>query len=111
MASGQHRPGAPETLTAAGTAYAAGGLSVDEVAATLALSIPDAVALLQKRGYCRSVACLRLTSEERQGRLALIRRERCARGGAAVARPDLVRREVIASQRLADVDARPWLDP
>lgn len=98
-----------EALRAAGHAYADGRLSIDEVAAVLALPVPDAVALLEEQGYRRSIEGLRLTDEARQQRLAVIRDERRARNGAPVVQADLVRREVIASQRIEDVDARPWL--
>jgi hypothetical protein len=102
------QPGA-EALRTAGQAYAEGRLSIDEVASVLALPVPDAIALLEEQGYRRSIEGLRLTDEARQLRLAAIRAERRARGGMPVVRPDLVRREVIASQRIEDVDARPWL--
>ncbi len=98
-----------EALKAAGHAYAEGRLSIDEVGAVLALPVPDAVALLEEHGYRRSVEGLRLSDEGRQLRLAAIREERRARSGAPGTPPDLVRREVIASQRIEDVDARPWL--
>jgi hypothetical protein len=96
-------------LLAAGHAYAEGRLSIDEVAAVLELPIPDAVAQLEEHGYRRSVEGLRLSEEAKQQRLAAIREERRARNGVPGAVPDLVRREVIASQRIEDVDARPWL--
>lgn len=67
------------------------------------------MAQLEDHGYRRSVEGLRLSEEAKQQRLAAIREERRARNGAPGALPDLVRREVIASQRIEDVDARPWL--
>jgi hypothetical protein len=90
-------------------AYAEGRLSVDEVAAILGMPVPDAVALLEKRGFRRSVDDLRLSAEQRANRLRKIREDRIARAGATPARPDWVAREVIASQRIEDIDARRWL--
>lgn len=98
-----------QAIMAAGTAYAEGRLSIDEVAAVLALSVPDAVALLQEHGFRRSVAILRLSDAQRAERLHVIRQERLARDGVPNTDPHLVSRDVIASQRIEDIDARPWL--
>lgn len=99
----------PTALAAAGQAYAEGRLSIDEVAAVLGSTVPDAVALLEENGYCRGVQALQLTPEKRRERLAQIRADRLARGGVTTARPEWTAREVIASQRIEDIDARPWL--
>jgi hypothetical protein len=99
----------PSAVVAAGHAYAEGRLSIDEVAAVLGMGVPDAVALLEQQGFRRTVEGLRLTAEKRAERLRTIREDRMARAGATSARPDWVAREVIASQRIEDIDARPWL--
>ncbi len=98
-------------VAAAGQAYAEGRLSIDEVAAVLGSTVPDTVALLEEQGFRRSVAGLRLNAEKRAERLQAIREERLARAGTTTARPEWVAREVIASQRIEDIDARPWLRP
>jgi hypothetical protein len=92
-----------------GSAYAAGRLSIDEVAAALHLSITDAVATLEAQGFRRPADVVRLTDAERVERLSRIRNDRLARGGAARLDRCLVEREVAASQRLAGIDARAWL--
>jgi hypothetical protein len=99
----------PSAVGAAGHAYAEGRLSIDEVAAVLAMGVPDAVALLEQQGFRRTVDGLRLTADKRAQRLRTIREDRIARAGATSARADWVAREVIASQRIEDIDARPWL--
>lgn len=93
----------------AGHAYADGRLSIDEVAGLLGAEVPDAVAHLEEQGFRRSSEGLRLEPEVRKARLLKIRADRLTRGGAPVLDPDLVRRDVIASQRIEDVDARTWL--
>jgi hypothetical protein len=70
------------------------------------MEVPDAIALLEVQGFYRSVAGVRLSSEERARRLTVIREERLARRGAPAANEELVVRDVIASQRIENVDAR-----
>lgn len=96
-------------VTAAGHVYADGRASVAEVAAMLDLDVPDVVALLEEHGFRRSVDGLRLTPEARRERLRRIREERLERGGAPVLSSAHVVRDVIASQRIEGIDARPWL--
>jgi hypothetical protein len=98
-----------EAMLAAGRAYAEGRLSIDEVAAVLGMVVSDAVALLQEQGFHRSVEDLRLPEEVRREKLRTIREERLGRDGAPQSRPDHIVRDVIASQRIEDIDARPWL--
>lgn len=97
------------TLRAAGNAYAEGRLSIDEVAASLGVTIPDALALLEAQAYSRTVDQLRLTPEQEAARYHAIRRDRLARSGRPARNDALVAREVIASQRIAGIDARRWL--
>jgi hypothetical protein len=106
-----HRNSAPgrEALVTAGTAYAEARLSIDEVAALLGLSVSDAVAALEAHGFRRAVDGLRLADDARTERLRVIRAERQSRAGLPGADPGLVARDVVASQRIEDIDARPWL--
>jgi hypothetical protein len=99
----------PSAVGAAGHAYAEGRLSIDEVAAVLGMGVPDAVALLEQQGFRRTFEGLRLTAEKRAERLRAIREDRIARAGEISPRAEWVAREVIASQRIEDIDARPWL--
>jgi hypothetical protein len=98
-----------EAFTAAGRVYAEGRASIDEVAAMLGLEVPDVVALLEDHGFRRSVDALRLSDEGRRERLESIRRDRLERAGQPASSPSQVARDVIASQRIEGVDARPWL--
>jgi hypothetical protein len=98
-----------DALHAAGPAYAEGRLSIDELAAVLGMSPPDAVALLEEQGFRRSMEGVRLPEAARKDKLRAVRDERLARRGEPDLREDLVAREVIASQRIEDIDARPWL--
>lgn len=92
-----------------GHAYADGRLSIDEVAVLLGAAVPDAVAHLEEQGFRRAPDALRLAPDARSERLRRIRDDRLARNSEPAPDPDLVRREVIASQRIEDIDARAWL--
>ncbi len=96
-------------MAVAGQAYAESRLNVDEVAALLILPVHDAVALLEEHGFRRSVEALRLDPAARKARIAELAKERRLRSGAPIVDPAWVEREVIASQRIEDIDARPWL--
>jgi hypothetical protein len=102
---------AAEAMRVAGRAYVDGRLSIGEVTSLLDVPRADAVALLEAQGYCRTAERVQLSPEERAAALRAIREERLARGGMPIASEGLVRREVIASQRIEGVDARPWLPP
>jgi hypothetical protein len=92
-----------------GQAYADGRLSIDELASLLGADVPDALAHLEQQGFRRVPEHLRLTAEARHERLSRIREDRLARQGEPAPAPELVRREVIASQRIEGIDARQWL--
>lgn len=105
----RHRHPNEAAMLAAGQIYAEGRATVEEVAAVLELSVPDVVALLEEHGFRRSVDGLRLSEDARNERLRLIRDERIARGGEPAPSAAHVARDVIASQRIEGIDARPWL--
>jgi hypothetical protein len=98
-------------LVTAGRAFREGRLTLDEVCELLQFSRPDAVALLEKYGFARSPQHVRLTTQEKADIVRKIEAERTSRGGRPDPRPDLIAREVIATQRLERVDARPWVAP
>ena len=105
----RHAHSDKQAMQVTGDAYADGRLTIDEAAKVLRLSVIDAVALLEEQGFRRSVEGLRLTDEARTKRLASIRAERLSRNGEPQLSEELVSRDVAASQRIEDVDARPWL--
>ncbi len=94
---------------ASGRDYAAGKMSLQEVAATLGLSTTDSVFWLDLHGFARDIKRIRLGPEKRRERLESIARERKERRGEPVVDLNRVEREVASSQRIEGVDARPWL--
>jgi hypothetical protein len=96
-------------VIAAGRVYAEGRATLDEVAAMLSLPVPDVVALLEEGGFRRSIDGLRLTEEQRRDRVARIREDRVRRAGEPDPSDAHIARDVIASQRIEGIDARPWL--
>ncbi|MBT9555931.1 MAG: hypothetical protein IV100_07880 [Myxococcales bacterium] len=101
---------APETL-ALSTLYAKGSVSAQEFADVLKLSVPDGIALLEELGACRPIGVMRLSTEERRSKAERLRGSR----STVRENPELdaahAARSVIASQRIEDVDARPWVHP
>lgn len=99
-----------DRLRILGRVYAEGGMSVEEVAKVMRIAVEDAAALLQEHGFARSMETWRLDEAERERAYAAMRADRLARYDEPVARDDEdARRDTIASARIEDVDARPWL--
>ena len=94
-----------------GPDYAAGDISLNDVAGALGLSAPDTVALLEDFGYARPLEHIALTEEKRALHYGALRRSRQQRQGKPHAEPSAIARDVIATQRIEDIDARPWIDP
>lgn len=94
-----------------GRAYVEGRLSLNEVSRILAWSRPETARWLERMGYARDLTVIRLTDEEREERLAKIHRDRVERKGRPVHSEELAARDVIATQRIEDVDASPWIKP
>lgn len=107
----RYSPSSKETLQIIGRAYAEGRLSLDEVAHLTAMPRPDAVAWLEECGYARDLNVIALSEESRADRIARIRTDRQMRGGVPSLDPILVVRDLLASQRIEDVDARAWVTP
>lgn len=102
-------PSAQAAVKAAGRAYAEGRLALNEVAHLLDLSTTDAVALLEDHGFKRPLSVIALDDEERAVRLAKIREDRLRRGGKPAPTSAFVDRDVAATQRIEQIDARQWL--
>jgi hypothetical protein len=96
-------------VRAAGEAYAQGRLSIEEVASVIGVSKDEAICLLERYGYFRPISTIRLRPEDRKARLARLRADRIQRNGVPGADKSLIMRDVVASQRIEDLDARPWL--
>lgn len=98
-------PAVPRVLRALGPAYAQGRISLGEVGNALGLPPEDAVLLLERNGYCRPVSVIRL-GERQRAEFASAFANRVLAGDTD---ESLVRRLVLATQRIEDVDARLWL--
>jgi hypothetical protein len=90
-----------------GAEYVEGRLSLDALAAELGGDRADALAWLDERRLGRPLRLLALSPADMAERLARIRADRLR--GPRPADPSLVARSVVASMRLAGVDARPWV--
>lgn len=103
-------PIARAQVGAIGRAYAAGALTLRDVADALRIGAPDAVAELESCGFSRELVTIRLSDSERQRRFESLRNDRVARREASAnSIRSSVDRDVIASERIEGVDARRWL--
>jgi hypothetical protein len=100
-----------QRLRIVGPDYATGHLSLQDVTHALATSEQDAVALLEEYGYARPLEHFALTEEKRSAHYGALRQARLQRMGKPHARPTDIARDVIATQRIEDIDARPWIEP
>jgi hypothetical protein len=105
----RHRAEGRETLHIIGRAYSEGRLTLDEAANLLGMPRPDAVAWLEEHGHARDVSVFALAQQDRVTRLQRMRADRLARGGRPVFDERALAREVLATQRIEGVDARPWV--
>lgn len=95
-----------------GRAYAESRVSLGEAATLLGMDASDAAAFLETYGFARSLDAIALDESRRADIGARLRTDRLARGGSPSVDETLVRRVVVASQRIEGVDARPHLsDP
>jgi len=103
-------PKEQERLGIVGREYVSGALSVNEVAALLKADAMDVIPLLEELGHTRRIETLLLGDDTRAARYASIREERLSRAGQRFA-PSVrdVARDVVASERIEGVDARPWI--
>jgi hypothetical protein len=92
-----------------GRAYAAGTISVSEIGRLLSVQPADVVAALERYGFQRPIDTILLRPEDREEVLGRIRHDRLQRGGIVQYSAALVRRDVVASERIEGVDARRWL--
>jgi len=95
-------------LPTLGVAYAEGRLALEEVVTLMAMRPEDVVVLLERFGYVRHIDAIR-AAPDLQRRLESARDDRLRRKGRPDPNPSLLGREVIATQRIEDVDARPWV--
>ena len=98
-----------ERIARVGREYAKGTFGIAEAATILELDISDAVALFEEHGYARTLDTMTLSPSERQSAFSRIRRDRQHRTGQPELAFDLVVRDVVATQRIEGIDARPWI--
>lgn len=103
----RHAPDMDPTKDIVGQAYAEGRLNIDETTSLLMIPVSDAVAWLEEHGYARDVELIKLDATERSKILARIRDDRIA--GSRAVDDRLAVRDVVATQRIEDIDARPWI--
>jgi hypothetical protein len=89
-----------------GRAYTEGRLSLAEVCSVLGIGRADAIAFLESHGFCRNLDAISLSEDERDEVLDNIRKARLSGPETA---PDLADRDIIATQRIEGIDARPWV--
>jgi hypothetical protein len=107
----RHQPRLEKTIKALGPAYQEGRLSIQEIGETLGLQSWDVVPELERYGFFRSISTNELQPERRQKILAKLREERLTRSKTATINENVTVRNVLASQRIEDVDVRLWLIP
>lgn len=98
-----------EQFRIAAMAYAKGAIEIDVAANLLGLGRADLLAALEVNGFTRPPEVIALDAAHRSAIRGRLRANRLERSGTTTLDPDLVARDVIASQRIEDVDARRWL--
>jgi predicted component of type VI protein secretion system len=107
----RHQPRLEKAIKALGPAYQEGRLSIQEIGETLGLQAWDVVPELERHGFFRSLTTNELPPERRQRILTKLREERLARHEKTTINENVTIRNVLASQRIEDVDVRLWLIP
>jgi hypothetical protein len=98
-----------DALRALGPDYAAGTAALDDVCKILDVSISDGVALLEQFGYARPREHIALSDAQRDEMFASLRASRLERAGRPHASLPRIVRDVVATQRIEGIDARPWI--
>lgn len=98
-----------EQLRIAGSAYARGHISVDEVATLLAVHPVDALAMLDQGGFHRSLELIEMGDDASAKVYERMRADRLSRPRAFEPSAEMVARDVVASERIEGVDARRWI--
>jgi hypothetical protein len=105
----RHDPERAEVMRIVGEQYRSGHMRLRDAARILGMSTSDTVFELEQDGFCRPAAAITLDDSEREAAYQRLRERRLARAGMRSLDPDLVERDVIASERIEGVDARAWI--
>jgi Mn-dependent DtxR family transcriptional regulator len=92
-----------------GEQYRRGQIRIQDAARLLGMSTSDAIFDLEQDGFSRAPAAVALTEDEREAVYQRLRQHRLQHTGPPVVDQELVERDVIASERIAGVDARSWM--
>ncbi|HEX7941188.1 MAG TPA: hypothetical protein VF488_05260, partial [Gemmatimonadaceae bacterium] len=105
----RHDPERAEVIRIVGQQYQRGNVRIHDAARLLGMSTSDAVFQLEQDGFGRAPSEIALTESEREAVYQRLRQRRLRRDMPPVADPELVERDVIASERIEGVDARAWI--
>jgi hypothetical protein len=105
----RHDPACAAVMRIVGEQYRRGHIRLKDAARVLGMSSSDAVFELEQDGFSRPASAITLTEDEREAAYQRLRQLRLQRTGAPVVDPDLLERDVIASERIESVDARAWI--
>lgn len=101
-------PQADAAARTVGHAYAEGRLSRHEAARILGLTVPELLLFFEQNGYVRPLGVITLDDTKRESLLTKLAADQARQGPGEVS-DDLLRRELLATQRIEGIDARPWL--
>jgi len=105
----RHDPERAEVMRIVGEQYQRGNIRIRDAARLLGLTTSDAVFELEQDGFGRAAPEITLTESERAAAYQRLRQRRLQRSTPPVVDPELVERDVIASERIEGVDARAWI--
>lgn len=105
----RHDAGRAEVMRIVGEQYRRGHIRLRDASRLLGMSSSDAAFELEQDGFNRAPSAITLTEEDRESTYQRLRDRRLHRSGAPNVDPDLVDRDVIASERIEGVDARAWI--
>lgn len=91
-----------------GQIYAKGEISLEDVSLLIDLHAVDAIWWLEQSGYSRSIQAIQLSESEREQRFLQMDQDRLKRQGEPEFSEDSLLRDVISSERIEGIDARPW---
>jgi hypothetical protein len=97
-----------EMMRIVGEQYQRGNIRIHDAARLLGMSTSDMTFELEQDGFSRAPEQIMLTESEREAAYLRLRQRRLQHIAPA-ADPDLVERDVIASERIEGVDARAWI--
>ena len=105
----RHNPERAEVMRIVGEQYQRGNIRLRDAATLLGMPVSDAVFELEQDGFGRAQSAIVLTDTERDAIYQRLRNRRLQEHTRHEIDPDLIDRDVIASERIEGVDARAWI--